>query len=69
MTMKKDYHRPLALIAGLLVRLWPQLLLNGTVRYSTRDLLLDATVTVGLRIPTRRYDGAVADGAGGASRG
>ncbi|MEO9339783.1 hypothetical protein ABFT80_20365 [Mesorhizobium sp. SB112] len=47
----QDIVRPLGLMAGLLGRFWPQLLLIGCVGYIARDLLLIAAVTVGLQHP------------------
>jgi len=46
-----DIVRPLALTAGLLARFWPQLLLIGSIGYISRDLLLNASVNVGMKHP------------------
>ena len=46
-----DIVRPLALTVGLLGRFWPQLLLIGSIGYVVRDLLLEASVSVGLQHP------------------
>ena len=46
-----DIVRPLALTASLLVRFWPQLLLIGSIGYILRDLLLNASVSVGMKHP------------------
>jgi hypothetical protein len=49
--MMPDIVRPLALTASLLVRFWPQLLLLGSIGYIVRDLLLNASVNVGMKHP------------------
>jgi hypothetical protein len=46
-----EIARPLALTGRLLVRFWPQLLLVGSIGYIVRDLLLNASVSVGLQHP------------------
>lgn len=46
-----DIVRPLALTGNLLRRFWPQLLLIGSIGYIARDLLLEASVRVGLQHP------------------
>ena len=43
--------RPLALTVSLFGRFWPQLLLIGSIGYIVRDLLLEASVSVGLKHP------------------
>ena len=48
--MMADIVRPLALAASLLGRFWPQLLLIGALGSIVRDLLLNAAVSVGLKI-------------------
>ena len=49
--MMPDIVRPLALTASLLARFWPQLLLIGSIGFILRDLLLNASVSVGLKHP------------------